>query len=175
MGFSADKSESVVQPQGEADAHITAAIEYLRQGFDAQAFLLLSDPRTERYPAARFALGLCRLRAGESDAAIICFEQALRLIKAIPSPPPEASENSETYLRLFKKQIENKFYLTPMDSGFCARFPKLAGQTVLLALIHTYRQKGMTDQAQKLASGLIGPVFEAYKIELNEDVSRGNT
>jgi hypothetical protein len=33
----------------------------------------------------------------------------------------------------------------------------------LLAMIHVYRQKGMTDQARKLAAGLTGPVFEAWK------------
>ncbi|MDR1617628.1 MAG: hypothetical protein LBS06_01115 [Treponema sp.] len=159
------------KPQGED----RAAIAYLRQGFDAQAFLLLSGPHTEKDPAARFALGLCRLRAGESDAAIFCFEEALRLIKALPCPPPESAENGETYLKLAKKQIEDERYLSPMDSGFCAEFPKFAGDMVLLALIHVYRQKGMISQAQKLAAGLTGPAFEEYKAELQKDGSHGNS
>ncbi|MDR2052953.1 MAG: hypothetical protein LBP80_06020 [Treponema sp.] len=148
------------KPRG--DDHAAAAVAYLRQGFDAQAFLLLSGPQMKD-PAARFALGLCCLRAGEEDAAIFCFEEALRLIKALPVPPPETAENGETYLKLAKKQIEDELYLSPMDPDFCARFPKSAGQMVLLALIHVYRQKGMTSQAQKLAAGLTGPAFEAYK------------
>jgi hypothetical protein len=45
---------------------------------------------------------------------------------------------------------------------------------VLLALIHVYRQKGMTSQAQKLAAGLTGPAFEDYKIKLRKDISHGN-
>jgi tetratricopeptide (TPR) repeat protein len=169
MGFNTDKLEPLEKPRGEAHS----AIAYLRQGFDAQAFLLLSGPHTEKDPSARFALGLCHLRAGEPDAAIICFEQALGLIKAIPVPPPGAAENGETYLRLAKKQIEDERYLSPMDGDFCARFPKSAGQMVLLALIRAYLQKGMTDQAQKLAAGLTGPVFEAYKIKLQKDISHG--
>jgi tetratricopeptide (TPR) repeat protein len=167
MGFNTDRLELLEKSQGEA----RIAIAYLRQGFDAQAFLLLSGPQTEKDPSARFALGLCHLRAGEPDAAIFCFEQALGLIKAIPGPG--TAENSETYLRLFKKQIEDEFYLKPIDGDFCALFPKAAGQMVLLALISVYRQKGMTSQAQKLAAGLTGPVFEAYKNNLQKDVSHG--
>jgi tetratricopeptide (TPR) repeat protein len=172
MGFNTDRPAPLEKPQGEE--HIAAAIAYLRQGFDAQAFLLLSGPHTEKNPAARFALGICHLRAGEPDAAILCFEQALRLIKAVPSPPPETAENSETYLALAKKQIKDEAYLSPMDSGFCAGFPKAAGLMVLLALISVYRQKGMTSQAHKLAAGLAGPVFEDYKIKLQKDISHGN-
>jgi tetratricopeptide (TPR) repeat protein len=171
MGFNTERLEPLEKPRDEA--LVAAAIAYLRQGFDAQAFLLLSDPHMENDPSARFALGLCHLRAGEPDAAIFCFEQALRLIKAIPVPPPGTAENGETYLQLAKKQIEDEFYLKPMNGDFCARFPKTAGQMVLLALIHVYRQKGMGDQAQKLAAGLTGPVFEAYKNNLQKDISHG--
>jgi tetratricopeptide (TPR) repeat protein len=171
MGFNTDRLEPLKKPQDEEP--VAAAIAYLRQGFDAQAFLLLSDPQTEKDPAARFALGLCRLRAGEPDAAIFCFEQALHLIKAIPVPPMETAKNGETYLKLAEKQIEDEQYLKPMDGDFCARFPKSAGQMVLLALIRVYLQKGMSDQAQKLAAGLTGPVFEAYKINLQKDSSHG--
>jgi tetratricopeptide (TPR) repeat protein len=166
MNFNTDKP--LEKTRGEE--HI--AIAYLRQGFDAQAFLLLSGPQTEKDPSARFALGLCHLRAGEPDAAIFCFEQALRLIKAVPGP--ETAENGETYLKLAKKQIEDELYLSPMGSDFCARFPKSAGNMVLLALIHVYRQKGMKSQAQKLAAGLTGPVFEDYKNKLRKDSSHGN-
>jgi tetratricopeptide (TPR) repeat protein len=168
MNFNTDRP---LEKQHGED-RVAAAIAYLRQGFDAQAFLLLSGPHTEKDPAARFALGLCHLRAGEPDAAIFCFEQALRLIKALPGP--ETVETSETYLKLVKKQIEDKLYLSPMDSGFCAGFPKFAGDMVLLALIHVYRQKGMTSQAQKLAAGLTGPAFEDYKADLRKDSSHGN-
>jgi tetratricopeptide (TPR) repeat protein len=171
MSFSADRPAPLEKPQGKE--RIAAAIAYLRQGFDAQAFLLLSDPRTEEDPSARFALGLCHLRAGEPDAAIFCFEQALRLIKAIPVPPPGTAENGGTYLKLAEKQIEDEKYLSPMDGDFCARFPKSAGYMVLLALISVYREKGMIDHAQKLAAGLRGPAFEAYKNKLRKDVSRG--
>jgi tetratricopeptide (TPR) repeat protein len=171
MGFNTDKPAPLGKPQYEE--HIVAAIAYMRQGFDAQAFLLLSGPQTEKDPSAQFALGLCHLRAGELDAAIFCFEQALRLIKAIPVPPPKTAESGETYLKLAKKQIEDEGYLRPMDPDFCAGFPKSAEQMVLLALISVYRQKGMSDQAQKLAAGLTGPVFEVYKIKLQKDVSHG--
>jgi tetratricopeptide (TPR) repeat protein len=169
MGFNTDKPAPLEKLQDEAQA----AIACLRQGFDAQAFPLLSGPQTEKDPAVQFALGLCHLRAGEPDAAIFRFEQALRLIKAIPCPPPGTAENGETYLKLAKKQIEDELYLRPMDGDFCARFPIFAGQMVLLALIYVYRQKGMSDQAQKLAAGLTGPVFEAYKNELQKDSSCG--
>jgi tetratricopeptide (TPR) repeat protein len=171
MNFNTGMTLPPGTPRGEE--HIAMAIACARQGFDAQAFLLLSDPRTERDPAARFALGLCHLRAGEPDAAISCFEQALRLIKAIPCPPPGTAENSETYMKLARKQVEEELYLTPMEPDFCTRFPKAAGNMVLLALVSVYRQKGMTDQARKIAAGLTGPAFEAYKIKLKEDISHG--
>jgi Tfp pilus assembly protein PilF len=172
MSFNTEKPASLEKPKSEE--HIAAAISYMRQGFDAQAFLLLSSPHLEKDPSAQFALGLCHLRAGEPDAAIFRFEKALRLIKAFSCPPPETAENSETYLKLSKKQIEDELYLSPMDSDFCVQFPKFAGDMVLLALIHVYRQKGMTSQAQKLAAGLTGPAFDAYKAELQKDSSHGN-
>jgi tetratricopeptide (TPR) repeat protein len=171
MGFNTDRPGPLEKPQDED--RVAAAITFLRQGFDAQAFLLLSGPYMEKDPSARFALGLCHLRAGERDEAISCFEQALSLIKAIPCPPPETAENGETYLRLAKKQIEDELYLSPMDSDFCARFPKSAGLMVLLALISVYRQKGMKSRAQNLAAGLTGPAFEDYKNELRKDSSHG--
>jgi tetratricopeptide (TPR) repeat protein len=165
--FNTERLEPLEKPRGKEQT--AAAVAYLRQGFDAQAFLLLSGPHTEKDPAARFALGLCHLRAGEADAAMLCFEQALGLIKTLPCPPPGTAEKSGTYLKLAEKQIEDKLYLSPMDLDFCARFPKSAEHMVLLALISVYRQKGMSDQAQKLAAGLTGPVFEAYKNELQKD------
>ena len=166
MSFNTDKPLEKSQDKARIE------IAWLRQGFDAQAFLLLSGPQMEKDPAARFALGLCRLRAGEPDAAIPCFEEALRLIKALP-PPPGTAENGETYLKLARKEIEDEQYLRPMDSDFCARFPKSAGDMVLLALIHVYRLKGMTRQAQKLAAALAGPAFEAYKNELQKESAHG--
>jgi hypothetical protein len=171
MSFNTDRPPPL---EKSGEDRVAAAIAYVRQGFDAQAFLLLSGPHAEKDPSARFALGLCHLRAGEPDAVISCFEQSLRLLKTLPCPPPESAENSETYLTLTKKQIENELYLRPMDSGFCARFPKFAADMVLLALIHVYRQKGMKSQAQKLAAGLTGPAFEEYKAELQKDSSHGN-
>jgi tetratricopeptide (TPR) repeat protein len=171
MGFNADWPAPKEKAQG--GGQIAAAIAYLRQGFAAQAFLLLSGQQTEKDPAARFALGLCHLRAGEAEAAISCFEQALGLLKALPGPAPSPIENSAMYLTLAQKQIETQFYLTPIDADFCLRFPKFAGQMVLLALISVYRQKGMSDQAQKLAAGLTGPAFEAYKINLRQEDSHG--
>jgi tetratricopeptide (TPR) repeat protein len=100
MSFNTDKP--LEKPQGED--RVAAAIAYLRQGFDAQAFLLLSGPHTEKDPAARFALGLCHLRAGELDAAISCFEQSLRLIKALPGP--ESVENAKRISHLQKNKLK---------------------------------------------------------------------
>jgi tetratricopeptide (TPR) repeat protein len=151
------------------------AIKYLRQGWNAQAFLMLSEADSEKDPAARFALGICHLRAGDPSSAASCFEQALQLLKIASSVPSGVmtrkgpGENSETYLRLTAKQIEDMIYLTPMDPDFCTRFPKGAEQIALMALIHTYNQKGMTEQALRLASGLIGPAFEGYKKRLKEE------
>ena len=62
----------------------------------------------------------------------------------------------------------------PMDEDFCRRFPKSATQMILLALIHVYLQKGMTEKAQKLASGLIGPEFEELRKIIFEGGSHEN-
>jgi tetratricopeptide (TPR) repeat protein len=149
----------------------SAAIKYLRQGWNAQAFLLLSEAEIEKDPAAKFALGLCHIRINDPSAAITCFEQALDLLKASSSSSSAPitrgpAESSETYIKLAAAQIEEKAYLTPMDTDFCTRFPKAAEQNVLLALIYAYHQKGMFEQVQRLSSGLTGPVFEAYKKKL---------
>jgi tetratricopeptide (TPR) repeat protein len=150
------------------------AIKYLKQGWDAQAFQILSQSGSENIPAARFALGICYLRAGNPSSAIQCFEQALQLLRSsafLQSGTAAAngkSENSETYIRLAAKQIDEEIYLNPMDVDFCKFFPKVAEQAVLLALIHAYKRKGMVEAAQKLSSGLTGPVFEAYKNKLME-------
>ena len=66
---------------------VDAAIRYIREGWNAQAFLLLSEARAGKEPAACFALGLCHFRAGELPAAIASFEQALQLLKGEPAPP----------------------------------------------------------------------------------------
>ena len=139
------------------------AITYLRQDRNAQAFLLLSELKTEKVPAVQFALGLCYLRAGGLDEAIRCFEQALQAVKTIPGGNPWMEENSETCLILTKRQIEDKVFLAPMDAAFFEHFPKAAGQNVLMALIHAYRQKGMVEQVRRLITGLNGPAFEEYK------------
>ena len=149
------------------------AIAYLRQDRNAQAFLLLSELKTEKDPAVQFALGLCHLRAGGMDEAIRCFEQALQLAKTIPANvasggSPWMAENSEAFLNLTKQQIDDEIFLTPMDDVFFERFPKTAGQNVLMALVHAYRQKGMVEQARRLMAGLGGPAFEEYKSKMME-------
>jgi len=166
MSFNTNTPKPSGNPPDEN--RVEAAICFLRQGFVAEAYLLLSQPGNEKNPAALFALGLCHLHAGEYDAAITHFEKSLHLIKALPSPPPSPRENSETAIRLAKKQINERIYLTPMDEDFCRRFPKSAGPMALLALIHVYLQKGMTEQAQRLAAGLIGSAFDEYKKTLAE-------
>jgi len=139
------------------------AIRCLRQGRGAQAFLLLSEPGADKTPEASFALGLCNLLSGDASAAVSCFEKALGMLKGMPASRPPAGENSEKYIRLTVEQVRERVYLTPMDADFCTHFPEAAEQTVLLALIHAYLQKGMTDQAKRLSSGLTGPEFEEYK------------
>ena len=57
-------------PEKPAANRAAEAISYLRQGFFAGAYLILSQPGLENQPAAQFALGLCHLHAGEPDAAI---------------------------------------------------------------------------------------------------------
>ena len=146
-----------------------AAIKYFRQGRRAQAFLILSGLSAERDPAARFALGLCHFHAGDLSLAISCFEQALQLLKAMPVKPQGAAENTDTYLKLAAAQIEDKTYLEPIDTDFCALFPKASEHFVLLALIDAYQKKEMFEKAQQLSLGLTGPVFEAYKKKLAEN------
>ena len=62
-----------------------AAIAYFRQGFIAEAYLLLSQLESEKYLAAQFALGLCHIQIEELDAAISHLEKSPHLIKALPS------------------------------------------------------------------------------------------
>ena len=172
MGFNINNPATPAAEKQNTE-RINTAIAWLRQGWSAQAFSLLSEPNTnaatEKDPAARFALGLCHLRAGDLSSAISCMEQAMHLLGATSAPAREAQESNETYLRLAVAQIAEKVYLTPMNPDFCARFPKTAGQMVLLALIHVYQKKGMPEQAQRLAASLIGPVFEEYKKKLAEN------
>ena len=148
------------------NAAVTDAIAYLRQGRSAEAFLILSEPGNEKNPAARYALGLCHYKAGDLPAAISCFDQALSLLRTMPSKHRSAAENTETYLMLSKGQIADKIFLNPMDSSFCALFPKTAEQTIILASIEIYLQMGMKDKAKQLSAGLTGSVFEIYKNEL---------
>ena len=145
-----------------------AAVAYLRQGWLSQAFLLLSELKAQKDPAAHFALGLCHFRAGELPAAVSCFEQALQLLKTssahgLSVPQRTAAENSETFLKLAAGQIADKTYLNPMDADFCALFPKAAEQNVLMAMIDVYQQMGMNEKAKRLSGSLAGPVFEEYK------------
>ena len=153
-----------------SDSKITEAIKYFREGFVSEAYLLLSDLKAEENPAALFTLGLCHEKAGELSQAISSFEKALYLLKKVSSAPlsvqMRAKENSETYIQLAISQIADKTYLNPMDEQFCALFSKSAEYNILLALIDTYKKKGMNEQAKKLSSGLTGPVFEAYKKEM---------
>lgn len=161
MGFyGSQNSKTNVSPLNLLDT----AIRYLREGWNAPAFLLLSEAKPEKEPAAEFALALCYLRAGELSAAVLHLEQALRLIRTASVPPSQ--ETNETYIKLYKEQLEEQIYLTPMDADFFSLFPKEAEQTVLLALIHVYQQKGMDEQAQRLSAGLVGTVFEEHKKRL---------
>ena len=169
MTFNPNILSPTVKPQDKD--RLAAAIAYIRQRRNAQAFLLLSAKELEQHSAARFALGLCHLQAADLSAAIACFEQALRLLKTLSATLPAALENGETYLKLAEKQIEDKVYLTPMDADFCEQFPKVAEQTVTLALIDAYLQKDMPEQAQRLLAGLTGTAFAAYKQKLLENNS----
>ncbi|MCL2129350.1 MAG: tetratricopeptide repeat protein [Treponema sp.] len=164
------------ESRDEQAERTSAAIEYLRQGRNAEAYLIFSEPetvkKTEKDPAARFAMGLCYFRTGELTAAISCFEQALNLLRVMSpgkgtlSPSQPAAEKSETYLKLAAEEIADKTYLTPMDADFCMLFPKAAENAVLLALIDAYKQNGMIEQARRLSASLTGPIFEAYKGKL---------
>ena len=153
---------SLAEPEKQ-NANCKTAINYLRQGRSAEAFLLLAEPGNEKDPAARFALALCHLNAGELPAAISCFEQALGILQAMPPKLPERPKTSETYFKLAVKQIAEKAYLAPLDVDFCELFPKAAEQTVLLALIDCFKQNGMIEKAKRLSSALTGQVFEEFK------------
>ena len=156
--------------RGSQDAEtFDAAIRYLRQGWDAQAFSLLASTAAEQFPAPQFALALCYLRAGAPEKALSCLERTLRLIREGPLAPPGAAENSDTHARLYAGQIENRAWLNPMDADFCERFPRAAEQTALLALIHVHTLLGQADKAKSLAAGLTGRAFEEYKRKLFEN------
>jgi tetratricopeptide (TPR) repeat protein len=167
MGFNTNKPATPAAEKQNAE-RIAAAIACLRQGRNAQAFLLLSEPGAclEKEPAARYALALCHLRAADLAPAISCMEQALHLLRAMSAPAWGALEINETYLRLAAGQIVEEVYLAPVDADFCVRFPTAAEQTVLLALIYIYQKKGVTEHAQRLAASLTGPVFEEFKKKL---------
>ena len=166
MGFG-EKPVTVQEKQTQG----RTAIEYLREGRNAQAYVLLSEMGTDKDPSSCFALGLCHFRAGDLTEAISFFEQALDLIKAMPQgfASNVRAENSETYKKLSIGHIANKIYLNPMDKNFCTQFPKAAEQNILLALIDMYKNNGMKEHARRLSSALTGPVFEAYKKELMEN------
>ena len=186
MSFNTTTPTTPATPAAEKQTpeRIATAIAWLRQGWTAQAFSLLSEPPTptntttptptpapvDKPPAARFALGLCHLRAGDLPSAITCMEQSHRQLAAISAPSREPTETNETHHRLSAAQIAEKIYLTPMDTDFCARFPKTAAQMVMLALIHTYQKNNMPDQARRLAAALTGPIFEEYKKKLTENM-----
>jgi len=162
MGFNTGLSTA---DTAEISKQIAAATGWLRQGRNAQAFALLSGPGMEKDPAAVFALGLCCLRADDPSSALSHFERALHLVKSL-APSPQAETGNAAYLKLYADQITEAVFLTPMDADFYGRFPKAAEQTVLLAMIHTCRLMGKDDQARRLAAGLAGPEFEAYKNKL---------
>ena len=165
MGFNPDISAP--SPQHDTEK-LALALACLRQGQNAQAFLILSRPDFDKEPAAQFALALCYLRADEFSAAAARLEQALRLARALPAARPNAAENTDTYIKLFKGQLEDEFYLTPLDTDFCTLFPRETERIILLTLIHAYRKQGMDEKARQLSSGLSGAVFEQYKKHLFE-------
>ena len=143
------------------------AILCLRQGQNAQGFSLLSAMEENANPSAAFALALCYLRSGELSAAVPHLEHALRLIRALSPVPPNPAENTGTYIKLYRAQVEEVAYLKPMDADFCHLFPKDAERTVLLALIHVYGEMGMKEKARQFSAGLSGKIFEEYIKRLN--------
>lgn len=165
MGFYNAKPRQT-ETDEQPHSTLSIAIRCLRDGRNAQALALLSVTRAGTEPAAAFALALCFLRAGEFPAAIARLEEALRLVRALPSAAPDQAENSDTYKKLYRTQLEAKVYLSPMDADFCARFPKEAERTILCALIHVYQSAGMDDEARRLSAGLAGPEFDAFKKKL---------
>ena len=140
-----------------------AAIRYLRQGLKAQAFLILNGINTDNDPAAKFAMGLCRLGAGELSAAIDCFERTVQMLKNLPPAQRPGAENNETHIKLTVQQINDRTWLTPMDADLISLFPKAAEQTAMLALIHCYQLNGMPDMARKVAAALTGPAFDEFR------------
>jgi tetratricopeptide (TPR) repeat protein len=163
MAFNTQSSAQAVNQNQRENAD--AGIKFFHQGRNAEAYHLLNQPNLENQPAARFALGLCYLLAQDISQAIVCFERAYRLFReaAVSS---FTAESSEIIVKLTAHQIKNQIFLSPMDTDFCARFPKAASETALLALVYTYWQNGMKEQARKLAAGLTGPAFEAFKIQI---------
>ncbi|MCL1984299.1 MAG: tetratricopeptide repeat-containing protein [Methanomassiliicoccaceae archaeon] len=151
---------------GNDPKKVAFAISCMRQGRNAQAFLLLSEPGAEKDPAACFALGLLRLRSGDGQEAIHCFERSLNIIKTASAPRSGMPESNGTYIRLATEQVSESVYLTPMDPDMFAYFPEAAMHTVILALIYVYRKKGADEQVRKLLSGLTGPAFEKYKNDI---------
>gem|GEM_PF-1067680 len=145
------------------------AILCLRQGQNAQGFLLLSSiaEKEKDNPAAAFALALCYIRSEETSKAIPHLEQALRLTRSLSLTQPNTAENTDTYIRLYQAQLNNQFYLDPIDTDFCTLFPKEAERTILLALIHAYRKMSMEEKVRQLSAGLSGKIFEEYKKRLD--------
>jgi len=158
MGFNSNVSDSLQEKD-----KLALAISCMRNGRNAQAFSLLSSQEFEKVPAAQFALGLCYLRASDPSKAIACFEQTLRALKMSNNPTRELPVSNEIYIRLAAKQIKDMSYLEPMDADFCTNFPQPAEQNTLLAMIHAYRESGMTEQARRLAAGLTGTEFAEYR------------
>jgi len=165
MGFYTSSSSAA---SSDSD-RLPVAIACLRQGRDAQAFLLLSEQPDEKRSAARFALGLCYVHAGGWSAAAPLFEQALVLLRALTAPMGTI-KNSDTYLKLATKQIKEEVYLSPLDADFCRRFPHAAAQAVTPVLIYVYKKQGIDTQARQLVDSLTGPEFESYKKEFVDSV-----
>ncbi|MCL1905179.1 MAG: tetratricopeptide repeat protein [Methanomassiliicoccaceae archaeon] len=142
---------------------LALGISCLRQGRNAEAFLILSEKGFEKESAAQFALGLCHLRADDPAKAVECFEQALRLLRTTNAPIGDMQTSRDTYLKLAAKQVEAGTYLEPMDADLCSALPKTARHNMLLALIHAYRVQGMTEPVRQLAAGLVGTEFGEFR------------
>lgn len=166
MDFYNAKPHQATKANEQSHDALSIAIRCLRDGRNAQAFALLSAARDNAEPAAAFALALCCMRAGDFPAAITRLEEALRLVRALPFVAPGQAENNDTYKRLYQAQLEAEVYLSPMETDFCARFPKEAERTILCALIHAYLSAGMDDEARRLSPGLTGPEFDAFRKKL---------
>jgi Tfp pilus assembly protein PilF len=162
MSFNTDSPAAQGEKQYGADK-VKLAISYMRQGRNAQAFLILSDSDTDKDPAARFALGLCYLRSGDVPSAITRFDQALNILKSTSAAKREIKSSTDAYYNLAKNQVAENVYLAPMDADFCTIFPEAAEQTVILALTYAYLKNGMDEQARRISAGLVGPMFDEYK------------